>query len=167
MTKPTDAKTIRILIADRHPLVRRGLRSLFALEPGMELVGEVEDGVEAVAQARALRPDVILIDLLMPRQDGLQAIRAIVGQNPEARILVLTALADDDRVFAAIKAGVLGYLLKDSPARELLRAIRDVYRGERTLHPAVADKVNCDLDGPPPLTRPARSAPDLTWPGEG
>jgi NarL family two-component system response regulator LiaR len=167
MSDTSDANAIRILIADNHPLMRRGLRSLLALEPGVELVGEAEDGVVAVAQARALRPDVILIDLLMPRQDGLQAIAEIVGQNPEARILVLTALADDDQAFQVIQAGARGYLLKDLPARELLRAIRDVYRGERTLHPAVAGKVNRELDGTPLLTRPARSAPDLTRPGDG
>ena len=127
----TDASTIRILIADDHPLVRRGLRSLFDLEPGMELVGEAEDGIAAVCQARALQPDVVLIDLLPPRQGGLQAIREIAGENPEARILVLTAFADDGQVCAAVRAGARGVLLKDSPARELLRAIREVCRGGR------------------------------------
>jgi NarL family two-component system response regulator LiaR len=135
MSETSNAKPIRILIADRHPLVRRGLRSLFALEPGMELVGEAEDRLQAVCQARALRPDVILIDLLMPRQDGLQAIAEIVGQNPEARVLVLTAFAAADQACPAMQAGALGVLLKDSPARELLRAIRDVYRGETILIP--------------------------------
>jgi len=155
MTKATE--TIRILIADDHPLVRRGLRSLFAMEPGMELVGEAENGVEAVAQARALQPDVILLDLLMPRKSGLEAIGEIVGENPKARILVLTSFAEDDQVFPAIKTGALGYLLKDSSSRELLRAIRDVYQGELTLHPAVARKLLREIERPsglPPAEEP-------------
>jgi len=144
-------ETIRILIADRHPLVRQGLRSLFALEPGMELVGEAEDGVAAVSRARALQPDVILLDLVMPRKDGLGAIGEIKQENPEARILVITSFADDEQVFPAIKAGALGYLLKDASSRELLRAIRDVYRGELTLHPTVARKLICELKRPSDL----------------
>ena len=129
MAGTSETHPIRILIADRHPLVRRGLRSLFALEPGIELVGEAESGPQAVCQARALHPDVILIDLLSPRQGGLQAIQEIAGTNPEARILVLTAFADDEQACSAIRAGAWGVLLKDSPARELLRAIREVCRG--------------------------------------
>jgi DNA-binding NarL/FixJ family response regulator len=131
MAETSETHPIRILIADRYPLVWRGLRSLFALEPGMELVGEAENGPQAVCQARALRPDVVLIDLLLPCQGGLQVIREIAGANPEARILVLTAFTDDEQACSAVQAGALGVLLKDSPARELLRAIREVCRGKR------------------------------------
>lgn len=147
MTETTDANPIRILIADDHPLVRRGLRSLFEIEPGMEIVGEAEDGAEVVSKARALRPDVILLDLVMPRKSGLEAIDELKHENPDVRILVITSFADDDKVFPAIKAGALGYLLKDSSSRELLRAIRDVYHGELTLHPAVARKMIRELEG--------------------
>jgi NarL family two-component system response regulator LiaR len=139
---------IRILIADDHPLVRRGLRTLITTEPGMELVGEAEDGVEAVAKARTLRPDVILIDMVMPRKTGLEAIDEIKRENPEARILVLTSFGDDDKVFPAIRAGALGYLLKDSSHEDLLKAIRDVYQGESSLHPSIARKLIRELGQP-------------------
>ncbi len=137
--------TIRILIADDHPLVRRGLRTLFATEPGVELIGEAEDGTEAVEKARELRPDVILLDMEMPRKTGLEAIDEIKRDNPAARILVLTSFGDDDRVFAAIRSGALGYLLKDSSHEDLLKAIRDVYRGESSLHPSIARKLIREL----------------------
>jgi NarL family two-component system response regulator LiaR len=142
------AETIRILIADDHPLVRRGLSTLFATEPGMELVGEAADGQEAVQKARALQPDVILLDLMMPRQTGLEAIHEIVAQNPDAHILVLTSFGEDDQVFPAIKAGAMGYLLKDSSHEELLKAIRDVYRGESSLHPTIARKLVREIKQP-------------------
>lgn len=157
----TKEKPIRVLIADDHPVVRRGLGSLINIKADMELVGEAADGVEAVEKARLLQPDVILLDLLMPRQGGLEAIKEIKQENAEARILVLTSFADDDKVFSAIKAGALGYLLKDSPPETLLQAIRDVYRGESSLHPTIARKLIRELNQPPadlppteePLTR--------------
>lgn len=145
------SETIRILIADDHAIVREGLRALFATEPGMELVAEACDGVEAVDKARALKPDVILLDMMMPRKDGLGAIHDIIEENPDARILVLTSFAEDDKVFPAIKAGALGYLLKDSSPQELLQAVRSVYQGEASLHPAIARKLMRELNQPPSL----------------
>jgi len=150
-------ETIRILIADDHPVVREGLRSLIATKPGMEVVGEAADGVEAVLMARSLQPDVILLDLVMPNKNGIEAIGEIKRENPEARILVLTSFAEDAKVFPAIKAGALGYLLKDSSPQELLQAIRDVYRGRPSLHPTVAGKLMRELDRPsqpPPAEEP-------------
>jgi NarL family two-component system response regulator LiaR len=144
-------ETIRILIVDDHAVVREGLRALIETEPGMELAGEAADGVEAVSRARALRPDVILLDLVMPRKGGIEAIGEIKAENPDARILVLTSFAEDDKVFPAIKAGALGYLLKDSSPWELLRAIRDVYRGEPTMHPTIARKLMRELQRPAAL----------------
>ena len=132
---------IRILITDDHAIVREGLRALIAGKPDMELAGEAADGEEAVLKARALRPDVILMDLVMPRKNGIEAIEEIKRENPDARILVLTSFAEDDQVLSAIKAGALGYLLKDSSPQELIEAIRCVYRGESSLHPAVARKL--------------------------
>ena len=149
MTEP-----IRILIADDHAVVREGLRALIATEPGLELVGEARDGVEVVDKAHLLRPDVILMDLVMPRQDGIEAIRQIKASAPETHILVFTSFAEDNKVFPAIKAGALGYLLKDSEPADLLRAIRDVRRGESSLHPTIARKLIAELNQAPdrPLT---------------
>jgi NarL family two-component system response regulator LiaR len=141
----TDTKKLRILIADDHAVVREGLAAIITVQPDMQLAGEASDGVEAVELARALRPDAILLDLVMPRQDGLAAIQAIKGANPQARILVLTSFADDERVFPAIKAGALGYLLKDTSRDQLLQAIRDVAKGRATLHPEIALKVIREL----------------------
>lgn len=140
---------IRILIADDHIIIREGLRALLRTEPDFEVVGEAADGESAVAQALALKPDVILLDMVMPRLDGLAAILLIKQNQPEARILVLTSFSEDDKVFPAIKAGALGYLLKDTSPADLLRAIRDVSRGEASLHPAIARKVIHELERPP------------------
>jgi NarL family two-component system response regulator LiaR len=144
-------ETIRLLIADDHAIVREGLRALIDTEPEMELVGEAADGVEAVLKARALQPDVILLDLMMPRKDGIEAIADIKRENAQARILVLTSFAEDEKVFPAIKGGALGYLLKDSAPTELLQAIHDVYRGEASLHPAIARKLIRELNRPTDL----------------
>ena len=149
--------SIRILIADDHAVVREGVGAILAVQPDMELVGEAADGVEAVELALELEPDVILLDLMMPRQDGLAAIRQIRRAKSRARILVLTSFADDERVFPAIKAGALGYLLKDTPRDQLLQAIRDVAQGRASLHPAIALKVMRELNQPSDL--PATTDP--------
>jgi NarL family two-component system response regulator LiaR len=123
----------------------------------MEVVGEAEDGVEALSQVRALKPDVILIDLVMPRKDGLEAIVEITDEYPNAKILVLTSFAEDDKVFPAIKSGALGYLLKDSSPHDLLDAIREVYAGESSLHPTIARKLIKEISQPsdlPPAVEP-------------
>jgi NarL family two-component system response regulator LiaR len=150
-------ETIRVLIVDDHAVVREGLRALIDVEPGMELVGEAADGVEAVHSARSLEPDVILLDLVMPRKSGIEAIGEIKAENPDARVLVLTSFAEDDKVFPAIKAGALGYLLKDSTPRELLQAIRDVHQGQPSMHPSIARKLMRELQRPsdlPPTDEP-------------
>jgi NarL family two-component system response regulator LiaR len=145
------SEEIRILVADDHAVVREGLRALIETEPEMELVGEAADGVEAVRQACALEPDVILLDLVMPRKGGIEAIREIKEEKPAARVLVLTSFAEDDKVFPAIKAGAQGYLLKDASPRELLRAIRDIHRGEPSMHPTIARKLMLELQRSPEL----------------
>ena len=129
---------IRIYLADDHELVRRGLLALLSTEPELEVVGVGADGAEAVSQAAALEPDVILMDLQMPRKSGIEAIGEIKEANPHARILVLTSFGDDDLVFAAIQAGALGYLLKDSSPQELVQAIKNVHDGHPFLDPEIA-----------------------------
>jgi NarL family two-component system response regulator LiaR len=142
---------IRILIADDHAVVRHGLRALIATEVDLELVGEAADGMEAVDLTAKLKPDVILMDMAMPRKTGLEAIYDIKRDDPQAHILVLTSFAEDDQVFPAIKAGAAGYLLKDTAPRELLQAIRDVHHGEVSLHPTIARKLVGELKRPPAL----------------
>lgn len=132
---------IRLLIVDDHTVIREGLVALLGGKPDIEIVGLAADGLEAVALARRHQPDVVLLDLMMPRQDGLTTIPQLLQDRPETRILVLTSFGQDEQIFAAIKAGALGYLLKDSSAQELVRAIRDVARGELTLHPAIARRL--------------------------
>lgn len=154
--KPADG-TIRVLISDDHDVVRRGLRALLETEDGIEIVGEAADGVEAVLKARSLKPDVTLLDLMMPRKNGIEVIADIKQETPDARILVLTSFSDDEKVFSAIKAGALGYLLKETSPDELLQAVRDVYHGESSLHPAIARKLIRELNRPsslPPADEP-------------
>jgi NarL family two-component system response regulator LiaR len=146
-----DKEQVRVLIVDDHTIVRRGLQVLIRSEPGMEVVGEAEDGIEALSKVRTLQPDVILMDLVMPRKDGLEAIAEIKQEYPDAKILVLTSFAEDDKVFPAIKKGALGYLLKDSSPHELLQAIRDVHRGESSLHPTIARKLIHEISQPSDL----------------
>jgi len=130
-----------VLVADDHSIVREGLRAVINAERDMQLVGQAGDGEEAVQKARALQPDVILMDLFMPRKGGIDAIREIKQANPQARILVLTSYGDETLVFNAIQAGALGYLLKDTSAGELPEAIRCLYRGEPPLDPVIARKL--------------------------
>lgn len=150
-------KPILLLIVDDQGIVRKGVRALLAEVDGMKVVGEASDGLEAVQQAEALQPDVILMDLVMPGMDGIEAIRRIMARQPKARILALTSFAADDKVFPAIKAGALGYLLKDSEPEELIAAIKNIYHGEPFLHPSIARKVLEELSHPagsPPTPEP-------------
>jgi DNA-binding NarL/FixJ family response regulator len=136
---------IRVLIADDHTIVRRGIYALLVTEPGIEVVAAARDGREAVAKAKRLRPDVILMDLVMPSMDGLEATRRILACLPQVRILMLACFTDDDRLFPAIQAGAQGYLLKDAGPEELVQAIQQVCRDESFLHPTIANKLLDEL----------------------
>jgi NarL family two-component system response regulator LiaR len=151
------SEPIRVLVVDDHVVVRRGIRALLATVDAVKVVGEAQDGQEALEKIRALHPDVILLDLLMPRMDGIETTRRAIEEDPEARILVLTSFAADDKVFPAIKAGALGYLLKDTGPEELVRAIHRVHRGESSLSPAIARKVLQEISGP--ASRPLTAEP--------
>jgi NarL family two-component system response regulator LiaR len=150
------AEPISVLVVDDHPVVRQGLRTFLSLQDGIELAGEAADGVEAVAQAEELLPDVVLLDLVLPELDGIEAIRRIRAISPSTRVIVLTSYGEDEKIFPAIKAGAAGYLLKDMEPVELADAIRRVHRGEALLHPAVAARVVRELaqgrGEPEPLT---------------
>lgn len=148
---------IRVLIADDHTIVRKGIRAVLRNLPDIEVVGEAGTGWEAIAEIKRLQPDVVLMDLMMPELDGIEAIRRIKVDQPEVRILVLTSFAGEDKVFPAIKAGALGYHLKDSSPEELIQAIRQVHAGESSLHPVIARKVLQELARPsdhPPTPDP-------------
>jgi NarL family two-component system response regulator LiaR len=142
------SEKIRILVADDHAIVRHGLTILITSQPDMTVVDEAKDGMEAILKTRSHRPDVILMDLMMPRVDGLTAIQQIKQEFPAARILVLTSFAEDDKVFPAIKAGAMGYLLKDSAPVQLLQAIHDIYQGKSSLDPTIALKLIQELNKP-------------------
>lgn len=152
MTRP-----IRVLVVDDHMVVRTGIRALLALEPDIEVAGEACDGTEAIRQAIQLHPDVILMDLVMPQMDGIVAIEEIRASQPTAGILVLTSFEADDKVFPAIRAGALGYMLKDFGPSELVPAIQRVYRREFSLHQTIALRVLQELAHPP--QRPPTSDP--------
>jgi len=132
---------IRILIAEDHAVVREGTRELLDREEDLEVVAEAGDGEEAVRLATSQRPDVVLMDIAMPKLDGIEATKRIKAINPAIAVLVLTAYDDDQYVFALLEAGAAGYLLKDVHTDELIKAIRAVYAGESVLHPAIARKV--------------------------
>ena len=144
---------IRLLIADDHPVVRDGLSGMFAHDPEFEVVGEAADGAEAIQLAHARKPDVILMDLRMPGMDGVTAITELAKQRIDARVLVLTTYDTDSYVLPAIEAGATGYLLKDAPRAELLRAVRAAARGESVLAPSVASRLINKVRGPEPLSK--------------
>jgi two-component system, NarL family, response regulator LiaR len=148
-----NTNAIRVLLTDDHSIVRKGIRALLATEKDIEVVGEASNGKEAVDLEETLQPDVILMDMVMPQMDGIEAIRHITARRPGARILVLTSFAADEKVFPAIKAGALGYLLKDSAPEELVEAIHQVHKGQPSRHPTIARKL---LDE---LSRPAAKPP--------
>lgn len=140
-------KSIRVLIVDDHEIVREGLQTLLAEEPDFEVVGTASDGAVAVSLAEKTKPDVIIMDLVMPGVDGIEATRRIHDQNPDARVLVLTTFADDQHVREAIQAGATGYLLKDILKADLLRALRDAAIGRPSLHPEVQQHLMREVAG--------------------
>jgi DNA-binding NarL/FixJ family response regulator len=132
---------LRIVIADDHPLFRKGMRTLLGAVPGFELVGEAETGAEAIARSIELQPDVVLMDVQMPDGSGIEATRAIVAASPTTKVLIVSLFEDDDSVFAALRAGARGYVLKDTDEDEVIRAIRAVGNGEAIFSAAVASRV--------------------------
>ncbi|MBA3377183.1 MAG: response regulator transcription factor [Actinobacteria bacterium] len=150
------ADAIRVLIVDDHAVVREGLQAFLELQDGIEVVGEAEDGQEAVETALRLQPDVILMDLVMPRLDGVAAMRALRTSVPQARVVVLTSFLDDEKLLPAVRAGAAGYLLKNAQPQELARAVRAAYAGEALLDPVVAARLVDTLSaegGEEPLDR--------------
>lgn len=141
-------KKIRILVVDDQAVVREGIVAILSLQTDIEVVGEAEDGIQAMELARKFKPDVILLDMVMPRQDGLTTIPKLRQMTPDSRILVLTSFAESDRVYQAIKAGALGYMLKDTTRTQLLQSIRDVANGQASIHPSIAMKVIHEFDHP-------------------
>lgn len=147
-------ETLRILLAEDHPLFRKGMLSLLASVPDFEVVGEAATGDEAVALAADLQPDVVLMDLQMPSVNGIEATRTILQESPGIRILVVTLFEDEDSVFMALRAGARGYVLKDADEEEMVMAIRAVGRGEAIFSPNVAERVLAYFAAPMPASRP-------------
>lgn len=143
-------KKIRVLLVDDHAVVRQGLRMFIEMQSDMEVIGEGCNGLEAVDLATRLKPDVILLDLIMPRMDGVEATQKIVQQLPGVRVLILTSFGEDDKVFPAIRAGAQGYLLKDIQPRDLVMAVRETYQGKAQLHPDIARRLMKAVAGEPP-----------------
>ncbi|MBK7456776.1 MAG: response regulator transcription factor [Anaerolineales bacterium] len=144
-------KAIRILVVDDESVVRDGVVTILSFQPDMKVVGEAENGIKAVEIARQAKPDVILLDLMMPKQSGLESIPKIKHVSPDSRILVLTSFDESDLVYQSIKAGALGFLLKDATRVQLLQAIRDVAKGQASIQPSIAMKVINEIDHPAEL----------------
>lgn len=141
--------SIRVLLADDHAVVRQGLRMFLSLDPELEIVGEAADGAEAVRLARELKPEVVLMDLVMPVMDGITAIAAIRRELPDTEVIALTSVLEDEKVIGAVKAGAIGYLLKDVSAEELANAIRSAYAGRPSLAPEAAQAlIQISIKGP-------------------
>lgn len=135
------SKNIRVILADDHPVVRRGLAAIVNVEDDIEVVGEADNGRQALALVRSLKPDVVLMDLKMPELDGVEATKQIRAEAPESKVIILTTFKDDDDIYAGIAAGARGYLLKDAPPDRLIEAIRAAHRGESLLNPEVAARL--------------------------
>ena len=136
---------VRVLIVDDHAVVRQGLRTFLDLQETIQIVGEAANGLEGVEQARRLSPDVVLMDLVMPEMDGIDATREIRSLHPDTQVIVLTSFSEDERVFPSIKAGAIGYLLKDVSPEDLVKTIQGGHRGESQLHPQIARKLIDEL----------------------
>jgi len=143
------SETIRVLVVDDHAIIRKGIRAVLELVPDIDLAGEAENGKQAISLDLELAPDVVLMDLMMPEMDGIACIKKIREKRPKARILVLTNFAGEEMIFPAIKAGAMGYHLKDSSPEALEEAIRQVFRGEPSLHPIIAKKLLEEFQNPP------------------
>ena len=158
---------IRVLVADDHAVVRQGLRTFLELQDDVEVVADVADGARALDAVAEHEPDVVLMDLVLPVVDGVEAIRRIAAERPGTRVIALTSFLDDDKLFPAVRAGAAGYLLKDVEPQELVRAIRAVHAGEALLHPAVAARLMEEVagsgghDASDPLTPREREVVDL------
>jgi len=134
-------ESISVLIVDDHPIVRQGIATVLEQQDDLSVVGQAVDGVEAVAKARELLPDIILMDLQMPQMDGVEAITQILSERSDSRIIILTTYATDEYIFSGIEAGARGYLLKDSPPNDVVKAIRTVHQGESMIQPKVASRL--------------------------
>jgi NarL family two-component system response regulator LiaR len=149
---PPSGDKISVIIVDDHAIVRQGLRTYLDLQQDIEVAGEASNGSEAITLARETLPDIVLMDLVMPNTDGVEATRAITALSPSTRVIVLTSFSEDEKVFASIKAGAQGYLMKDVLPTELVRAIRTVHRGEAQLDPEIARKLMQEFTNPQPTT---------------
>jgi DNA-binding NarL/FixJ family response regulator len=138
---------IRLLICEDQTLMRQGLATILGLEPGITVVGEAENGQEAVERVAELQPDIVLMDVQMPIMDGVEATRIITGRHPGSRVIILTTFDYEEYVFEGVKAGAMGYMLKDTPAPELVSTIKRVHEGERFIQPAVASKILFEFAG--------------------
>lgn len=153
---------IRLLLADDHVVLRQGTRELLAHEPDLQVVGEANNGIEAVRMVESLRPDIVIMDVRMPGMSGLEATRQVRSRYPDVQVLVLTAHDDDEYVFALLEAGASGYLLKTAPISELIRAIHEVAAGESALAPSIARKVVARLSGRDRASQPQDDVEALT-----
>lgn len=150
-------ESISVFLVDDHQVVRQGLRDFLELQDDIEVIGEAASGVEAVQYIKQLLPDVVVMDLVMPEMDGVETTRRVKAISPSTHVIVLTSFADDDKVFPAIKAGAISYLLKDVSPLELARAVRAARRGEAVLHPEVAAKLMQEFSSPRPAEQQAES----------
>ena len=162
--KPNTPKKIRVLIADDHQVVREGLSAILNAKEDIEVIAEARDGVEAVEKAKEFKPDVILMDISMPRMNGVEATRRIKLEQPQIGIVVLTMYEEEEYIFDLVKAGATGYMLKNSDSSQIIKAIRSTYQGESMLQPSVATKILSEFShlSQRPAPKPSRVDQELT-----